>query len=82
MRIRGNQFMNNVFNDAKDMIHQFSKNASVSQADKQSTEMIRVHLLPQESDSPNVQFTKIHDCMQMALVGFKIFEKDDLAFSI
>ena len=69
--------MNNAFNDLKDLFSKFQKNSSVSQADKQCTEMLRTHLLPQESESANVKFSKIHDCMQMALVGFKIFEKDD-----
>jgi len=40
--------------------------------------MIKSHLLPQEAETAEVKFAKIHDCMQMALIGFKIFEKDDL----
>jgi hypothetical protein len=46
--------------------------------DKQCTEIIKQHLLPQEAESTEVKFTKTHDCMQMALIGFKIFEKNDM----
>ena len=70
--------MQNSFNDLQDLITKFQKNVQVSQADKQCQEIIKQHLLPQESETAEEKFNKIHDCMQMALIGFKIFNRDDL----
>jgi len=70
--------MQNAFNDLQDLISRFTKTPTVSQSEVKCTEMLKQHLLPQDSESAKAKFSKIHDCMHMALIGFKIFEKDDL----
>lgn len=70
--------MQNMFNELQDLIERFAKNAVVSQADKQCQDLLKMNLLPQEHETAEEKFKKIHDSMQIALIGFKIFNKDDL----
>ena len=46
VQIRGSQYMQNSFNDLADLMQKFNKNVTVSMADKQCQEFIKLHLLP------------------------------------